>query len=507
VTAAAAGVRGGVTEATRAPLRFAWGSLAVAGCVFAILVAFAGRYGYHRDELYFLEAGRHLAWGYPDQPPLAPLMARLMNDLAPGSVTVLRLPSAITAAAIVPVTAALTRQFGGERGAQLLAAGSVAVSLILLGAGHTLSTTTFNLLAWVLILLLVVAILGGGNERLWLAVGLLAGGGLLDDDLVAFLIAALLGGIAIAGPRRTFRSPWLWAGGVIAAAIWAPYLVWQARHGWPELTVSRGLANGASGSSIPRWLFLPEQLVIVSVFLVPVWIAGLVRLLRAPELRFARSIGWAYLMLLVVFVIAGGKVYYPAGIYPVLLAAGARPTLSWMRRGRGRLRRVALALALVLSAMISVAIALPVTAIHDLHTRGFEYDIGETVAWPTYVREIAVAWNRLPASLRAHAAILTSNYGEAGAVDRYGPALGIPAAYSGHMGFWYWGPPPSSATSVLGVGFDPGYLERFFSSVRLISRLDNHLQVNNDEQHAPLWLASGVRESWTHIWPQFKNLG
>lgn len=119
----------------------------MAGCVFGILAAFAGRYGYHCDELYFLEAGRHLAWGYPDQPPSVPLVARLMSDLAPGSVTVLRLPSAMVAAAIVPLTAVLTRQLGGERGAQLLAAGSIAVSVILVGAGHTLSTTMFDLLA------------------------------------------------------------------------------------------------------------------------------------------------------------------------------------------------------------------------------------------------------------------------------------------------------------------------------------------------------------------------
>ena len=476
------------------------------GCVFGILAAFAGHYGYHRDELYFLEAGRHLAWGYPDQPPFVPLVARLIDNLAPGSVTVLRMPSAIAAAAIVPLTAVLTRQFGGERGAQLLAAGSVAVSLMLLGAGHMLSTTTFDLLAWVLILLLEVAILRGGDERLWLAVGLLAGAALLDDDLVAFLMAALLAGIAIAGPRHTFRSPWLWAGGIVAAAMWAPYLVWQARHGWPELTVSRGIANGASGSSTPRWLFVPEQLVIVSVFLAPMWIAGLVRLFRAPELRFARPIAWVYPLLAVVFLIAGGKVYYLAGIYPLLLAAGAQPTLSWMRRGRRRLRRVALAFAFALSAFSSVVIALPITPIHNLHNTSFAYDIGETVAWPTYAHEIATAWNGLPASLRSHAAILTSNYGEAGAVDRYGPALGLPVAYSGHMGFWYWGPPPTSATAILGVGFDAGYLKRFFAHARLLTRLDNHLQVNNDEQYAPLWLASGLRQPWTLVWPRFKDL-
>jgi 4-amino-4-deoxy-L-arabinose transferase-like glycosyltransferase len=496
-----------MSEVRPAPAPFAWGSLAVAGCVFAILVAFAGRYGYHRDELYFLEAGRHLAWGYPDQPPFVPLLARLMSDLAPGSVTALRLPSAAAGAAIVVLTALLTREFDGTRGAQLLASASMAVSLILLGAGHTLSTTTFDLLAWVVILLLVVVILRGGDERLWLAVGIVAGTGLLDDDLVAFLILALLGGIAIAGPRRTFRSPWLWAGGMVAAAMWAPYLVWQAKHSWPELTVSRGIANGASGSSTPRWLFVPEQFVIVSVFLAPVWIAGLVRVFRATELRFARPIGWAYVLLAVVFVIAGGKVYYLAGIYPALLAAGARPTIGWMRRGRRRLRRLAVALALALAAFSSVVITLPVSPIRELHKTSFAYDIGETVAWPTYVREIARAWTALPASLRAHTAILTSNYGEAGAVDRYGPPLGLPAAYSGHMGFWYWGPPPQSAVSVLGVGFTPGYLERFFARVRLLSRLDNHLQINNDEQHAPLWFASGLHEPWTRTWPKLKNLG
>jgi 4-amino-4-deoxy-L-arabinose transferase-like glycosyltransferase len=507
VSAAVAVPQAEVTEAASVPAKFARGSIGIGVCVFAVLAAVADRYGYHRDELYFLEAGRHLAWGYPDQPPFVPLVARLMNDLAPGSVTVLRLPAATAAAVIVPLTAALARQFGGDRSAQLLAAASIAVSLILLGVGHTLSTTTFDLLVWVLILLLVVSILRGGDERLWLGVGLLAGVGLLDDDLVAFLLAALLAGIVIAGPRRTLRSPWLWVGGIVAAAMWSPYLVWQARHGWPELTVSRGIANGASGSSTPRWLFLPEQLAIVSVFLAPVWIAGLVRLFRAPDLRFARSIGWAYVLLAGAFLIAGGKVYYLAGIYPLLLAAGAQPTLSWMRRRRQKSRRVSLVLALALAAVSSVVIALPVAPLRDLHSTSFEYDIGETVAWPTYVREIAAAWNALPASVRAHAAILTSNYGEAGAVDRYGPALALPTAYSGHMGFWYWGPPPASATSVLGVGFNPGYLERFFAEVRLVSRLENHLQVNNDEQHAPVWFASGLRGRWAALWPRFKDLG
>ena len=510
MTSALGVVRARAPDAALAAAPFAWVSLAVGLCVFAVLAAVAGRYGYHRDELYFLEAGRHLAWGYPDQPPLVPLLARLMNDLAPGSVVVLRLPSAVVAAAIVPLTAVITGVFGGDRRAQLLAAGSIAVSPVLLASGHLLSTATFDLLAWTVISLLVVVILRGGDERLWLAVGVVAGVGLLDDDLVAFLIAALLGGIAIAGPRRTFRSPWLWAGALIAAAMWAPYLVWQARHGWPELAVSRGIANGASGSSTPRWLLVPEQLAIVSPFFAPVWITGLVRLFRVPELRFARAVGWTYGLLAVVFVISGGKAYYLAGMYPVLLAAGAQPALGWLGRGRRLLRRSALAAAFVLTALSSLYYGLPLVplrSLHDTSVVSVNYDIGETVAWPTYVHEIATAWNGLPASVRAHAAILTSNYGEAGAVDRYGPALGLPTAYSGHMGYWYWGPPPASATSVLGVGFEAGYLDRFFADVRLISRLNNHLDVNNEEQHKPIWFATGLRSNWTVLWPRFKELG
>lgn len=494
-------------DATALGARFAWGSLAVGGVLFAVLAAFADRYGYHRDELYFLEAGRHVAWGYPDQPPFVPLLARLMADLDPGSVAVLRLPSAVAVAAIAPLTAALTRQFGGGGAAQLLGSASIAVSVIMVGAGHLLSTTPFDSLVWVLILLVAVKVFHGGDQRLWLAVGLFSGAGLLDNDLTAFLLAGLAGGIAIAGPRHIFRSRWLWAGAGVAAAMWAPYLVWQARHGWPELTVSRAIANGASGSSTPRWLFLPEQLAIVSVFLAPVWMTGLVRLLRAPELRFARAVAWSYLLLAGLFLIAGGKVYYLAGMYPVLLAAGAQPTVDWINRGRRRLRRHVLALALIMSALFAVAVALPVAPIHDLHKTSFEYDIGETVAWPTYVREIAGAWNNLPASIRGHSAIVASNYGEAGAVDRYGPALGLPAAYSGHMGFWYWGSPPAGVTSILGVGFDPGYLQSFFSNVRLVARLNNQLDVNNDEQHAPLWLATGLRQPWRLTWPQLKDLG
>jgi 4-amino-4-deoxy-L-arabinose transferase-like glycosyltransferase len=482
--------------------------LAVAGLLAAVLVAFSGRYGYHRDELYFLQAGQHLAWGYPDQPPLVPLIARLMSDLAPGSLVVLRLPSALAAAALVLLTAMITRELGGRRAAQLLAAVVIALAPVTLGSSHLLSTTTFDLPAWALLCLLLLRILRTGNERLWLLAGLVAGAGLLDTDLVAFLIFAVVVGLIAVGPRRPLRSPWFYGGGVIAAGLWAPYLAWQAGHGWPELTVAHSIAAGGSGTSALWWQILPEQLVLVAPFFAPVWIAGLIRLLRDRDLRWCLALGVAYPVLAAAFMLTGGKPYYLAGMFPVLLGAGAQPAADWLGRGRAGLRRGLIAAAAVLSLAL-VPVTLPVVPVGALHSSSIvklSYDAGETVGWPAFVSEIATAYRSIPPRQRSSAIVLASNYGEAGAVDRFGPADGLPAAYSGHNAFWYWGPPPAAATTAIVVGYSRGQLG-FCGSLRLALRLNNHEDVSDDEQGQPVWICEQLRQSWQAIWPSQRYFG
>ena len=151
--------------------------LVIAVATLVLLVGLSGRYGYHRDELYYLEAGRHLAWGYPDQPPFTPLLARLMSYLAPGSLVVLRLPSAVAAAGVIVLTGLLARELGAGRSAQMLAALSIAVSGLLLGAGHLLSTTSFNLFFWTLLLWLVVRVVPLGTSTCGSSLGLSLGSG------------------------------------------------------------------------------------------------------------------------------------------------------------------------------------------------------------------------------------------------------------------------------------------------------------------------------------------
>jgi hypothetical protein len=194
-------------------------------------------------------------------------------------------------------------------------------------------------------------------------------------------------------------------------------------------------------------------------------------------------------------------------MFPVLVAAGAEPTIRWLQRGRQGARRVLLLAGLALSAVGSVLVTLPVVPVSDLHKTAVQYDTGETVGWPTFVAEIAAAYRRVPVANGGTVAILGSNYGESGAVDRYGARYGLPHAYGVHMGYWYWGPPALSATSVLAIGFDEGQVARFCNDPVLLTRLDNRLGVHDDEQGAPVWSCGALRATWTELWPQLRVIG
>jgi 4-amino-4-deoxy-L-arabinose transferase-like glycosyltransferase len=476
--------------------------LALAGGVAVVLAIFAGGYGYHRDELYFLVAGHHPAWGYADQGPLTPLLARAMDALDPGSLTVLRLPSALMAGATVFVTGLTAFELGARRRAQVIAASCAAVASVVLVVGHLLSTTTFDLLAWSLVTWLVARVIRTGDERLWLVAGLVAGLALLNKPLIAFLLVGLAVGVVAVGPRRLLRSPWLWAGAALALVMWSPWLIWQADHGWPQLDVSSSIASGGSGSSQPRWALLPFQFLLVSPVLAPVWIAGLVVLARRPALREFRCFAVAWVFLVVVFLATGGKPYYLAGMFPVLLAAGAIPTDGWLQRG-GAGRRNLLWAGVALSGVVSAFIALPLLpAKNSSPVVAMNGDVGETIGWPDLTRTVADVYRRAgPGTV-----IFTSNYGEAGAIDRYGPALGLPAAYSGHNAFGYWAPPPYRPGPVVTVGLDGAGLSRF-RGCRLAARIDNSAGVDNDEHGEPVEACLGTAGPWSRIWHELRHLG
>ena len=484
----------------------AWPALtALAGGVVLLLVSVAGRYGYHRDELYFLRAGREPAFGYVDQPPLSPLLAHAADTLFRGSLVGLRLPSALAAGLTVLCTGLIARELGGGRAAQALAAGCMAVSSILLGTGHLLSTTTFDLLAWTGLSWLIMRGLRTGGP-VWLAMGAVAGAALQNKTTPLFLLAAVTVGVLLVGPRAALRSPWPWLGGLLALALWAPNLAWQAAHGFPQLALSRAIAAGSSGTSEPWYAVLPYQVLLVSPVLVPVWAVGWWRLARDPGLRTWRAFAVAYVLLAVLFMATGGKPYYLAGLYPVLLAAGAEPVVRWAGGRARRIRTALLGAALLVSLAASMLIVLPVVPADELAKTpvpALYYDAGETVGWPEFAATVAAVRQRLPAEQPV--AVLAANYGEAGAVDRFLPHLA--PAYSGHNAYGTWGPPPDDANTVIVVGYPEHRVREWFGQVELAARIDNGVGLDNEEQDAPVWVARERRAPWDVLWPQLVRLG
>jgi 4-amino-4-deoxy-L-arabinose transferase-like glycosyltransferase len=475
--------------------------LLIAAAVVLVLIAFASGYGYHRDELYFLAAGRHLDWSYADQGPVTPLIARAMSDLSADSLTVLRIPSALAAGAIVWLTGLLARELGGRSRAETIAAACAAVGSVVLFTGHLLSTSTFDLLVWTALTWLAVRAVRTGDDRLWPVAGVVLGLGLLNKPLPAFLALSLLAGVAIAGPRRLLRNRYVWLGAVIALALWSPWLIWQADHGWPQVDVSRSIAEGHSASSEPWWAIVPFQFLLISPLLAPVWIAGLVRLFREPQLREFRFLAWAWVVLAIVFMATRGKPYYLAGLLPVLLGAGAPSVDAWLDRGREAVRRALLVTAIVASAAVSAVIALPLLpADHSGFVVDVNDDVGETIGWPDLVRTVAGVYP-------PGAVILTANYGEAGAIDRYGPAHGIPNAYSGHNAYGDWGPPPDGSAPVVTVGLGRNGLAAHFRGCALAARISNDAGVDNDEDRAPVYVCDAPRGTWSEQWPALRHLG
>jgi 4-amino-4-deoxy-L-arabinose transferase-like glycosyltransferase len=466
----------------------------------ALLTALSGRYGFNRDELYFIAAGNHLALGYVDQPPITPLLAKISVTLFGDTPVGLRVISTVMALLTALLVALIAREFGAGRGPQVFAAAATAVSSYVLVVSHLLSTSSFDLLMWTLLAWLFLRLLRTGDGRWWIPIGVAAGLALENKWLVFGLLAALAIGLVAFGPRRVFRSWWLVAGIGAAVLILLPNLIWQIQHHFPQLTVAAQISK--TDGSANRITFIPLQLVYLSPVLVGVWFAGMRKIWR--ELRWARSFVLAYPLLCAALLIVGGKPYYPVPLLLVFLAAGAEPamrTVRWFLTCGFTIDRVASWAGVLIALALSIVISLPVLPPRALGpVLAIEPDQGEEVGWPGFVDAVAAGWRQIPAGERGNAVILAENYGEAGAIDQYGYLDGLPAAYSGHMSYSAWGPPADTMTGpVLLVGtFTPPQ----FTGCRTISRYYNEYGLHDDEWGVPIRLCATATGAWSSMWPQ-----
>jgi 4-amino-4-deoxy-L-arabinose transferase-like glycosyltransferase len=477
---------------------------AVTGVIAALLLATNGGYGYHRDELYFLMLRPD--WGYRDQPPLTPLLAKLADALFGGSLWGLRVPATLCVVAAVLLAALLARELGGGALAQGLTALGLGTGAATLIFGHVLLTATLDLVVWLAVILCATRALLRDQPRWWLAAGVVVGFGLYNKLLVVLLLVGLGIGLLAVGPRRVLAGRWLWAGIALAVIIGAPNLVYQLTHELPQARMAGAIADDKGGDS--RTLFVPFQVILLGPPLVASWVAGLVGLLRRERWRPVRSLAAAYLVICVVVLVAGGQPYYTYALLGALFAAGCVVTVDWIGRGRRRARLALVAAGVGLNAVVSALIALPlvpIAALGDTPIPAINQTARDAVGWPVYVDQVARAYDGLSATDRTHAVVVTGNYGEAGALARFGAGR-LPEIYSGHNELWYYGPPPDSATVTVGVGIgEPDELSDLFGGCVLAGRLDNGLGVDNEEQGNPIVVCRDQRQPWRDLWPRLQH--
>jgi 4-amino-4-deoxy-L-arabinose transferase-like glycosyltransferase len=479
------------------------GAIAAAKVVFQL--ATSTLYGFHRDEFYYLASGRHLAWGYVDQPPLVPAIDRVAANVFGASPAGLHVFPALLGGVYVLLAAVLVVELGGGRRAQVLASLVAALGPLYLTTSHFLSTVSLDIVFWAVASLLVLRLVRTRDTRLWVAVGAVVGIGLLNKYTMAFWVLGAVGGLLLTPERRLLASRHLLLGAALALVLVAPNLVWQMQHHWASLEFDRRLRVDNGRTDLAQ--FLPLQLGMVTLAGTVVWVAGLRAIGTRASWKSLRWLAIGYVVCFVVLFALSGKAYYLGSWYLPLVAAGAVAVERyWSRRAAGVLTG-----AVVVTGLLSAPLFTPVLPERVAVAAGFDNankDLGGMLGWHRVVNQLAAVVRALPPDERRNAVILTADYSEAGAINLWGPAAGLPHAFSGHNTYWWWGHPGGEGATVIAVRLSPRFLSDFWQHVEPVAVLGSTGgPIDPQERGAQVSVCTGQRVPWSVIWPKLRHYG
>lgn len=466
-------------------------------------------YGYFRDELYYLDMARHLDWGYVDSAPLIAVYARIAQGMG-GSMAALRIIPAIAGATLVALTILITRELGGGRYAQLLAGVAILLCPAVLVSDSLLTMNAFEPLFWMGCIFVIARILRTGDSRLWLWFGLLAGLGLENKHSTLSFGFAVTIALLLTHHRREFTRPWIWIAAAIAFALFLPNILWQIRHHFPTIEDLADVRREGKNVVLGPLAFIKEQIVDMHPILFPVWIAGLVWFLRD---RRRRMLGLTFLVFFVLMDVAHAKNYYVFPIYPMLFAGGAVMIERWLESRPAWAGAVVVAL-IVLAALPAVPLATwmlpPERLLAYQNAIGFKSSkaevhhesllpqpVADQFGWPELAHEVADIYNSLSPEERAQTGIWAGNYGEAGAINQFGPQDGLPRAYSRHQNHWYWGPPPQAYKNLIVIQWS---LDDVRDDCTSFQAFQHNERFGMAEENVPIYLCRGVLFDIQKIW-------
>jgi hypothetical protein len=500
-------------------------AIALAKLVFHIY--FNNRYGYFRDEFDYMSCGDHLQWGYVDQPPLIPFLIHICRAVLGDSLRSIRFIPALASSLLVVQTAVLARELGGRRYAVLLSAVCAVIVPQYLSNGSLLGTNCLEPNLWMGCAYFAILAIQRNDPRYWLWFGVVAGIGLEEKYSIAIFGLGIIVGLLWTDQRRVFLNKWIWLGGLAAFLIFLPNLLWNIHYDWPFAQLMHAIkAEGRDVVWGPSQFFF-QQVIVTNPLVAPLWLGGLFALLFSARLRPYRLLGWSYVASYMMFFLLHGKNYYLAPIYPMLLAAGAvalehwlgppesaRPHLQWLKP--------TIVIVLLASGIHLMPIVVPVLSpdhfLTYTKTLPFKLPVNEysharaalpqwysdQFGWKEIADEAEVAWNRIPVDQRSDCAIFAQDYGQAGAIDFFGRAHGLPPALSGDRTYWLWGPHGYSGDCMIVLGDRRERLQQLFNQVEYVgTSADNPWAL---ESQIGVYICKGAKfGTLTQLWPQLKR--
>lgn len=495
---------------------------AIAIAKLVLHVYFNSRYGYFRDEFDYMACGNHLAWGYVDQPPLIPFIVHISRAVLGDSLRSIRFVPALASSLLVVQTALIARAFGGRRFALILSALAVALAPQYLSNGSLLTTNSLEPNLWMGCAYCAILAIKRGDPRYWLWFGVIAGIGLEEKYTIALFSSAIVIGLLLTKERRAFANKWIWLGGLAAFLVFLPNLLWNIHYHWPFLQLMHNIRAEHRDVILPAGEYFLQQVLLIGPLAAPIWLTGLGVLLFSERLKQYRFLGWSYIVCYAVLFALHGKNYYLSPVYPFLLASGAvalewildAPARAWIKWAAATVvvaggLRLAPVTVPVFSPAHFIAYAkhlplkLPVT--EYAHERAaLPQWYADQFGWREIVQETAVAWNRIPAQDRAGCAIFAQDYGQAGAIDFFGPRYGLPPALSGHQSYFLWGPRGYSGNCMIVLGDRRARLNQLFDSVEFVGvSADNPYAL---EKNISVYICRGAKfGTLAQVWPLLKK--
>jgi 4-amino-4-deoxy-L-arabinose transferase-like glycosyltransferase len=431
----------------------------------------------HRDEFLYLAEGHHMAWGFMEVPPLLSVFAWLTHVFGDGMFWIKLWPSLFGAATFI-VAGRIVLSLGGKSFSLLLLFLPFIFG-VYLRLFFLFQPNPPEVFFWTLIMYSIIRFIQTEKSKWIYLFGVSVGLGMMSKYSVAFITVSVLLGLIFTKYRTVFANKHFWYASLLGFIIFLPNLLWQYSRNFPVMHHMQEL-HDTQLQYISPLDFLKDQL-LMNIPCVFIWLSGLWYVLfSAKEKRF-RFVGYAYIVVITLFLIGHGKNYYVLGAYPVLFAFGAYHLEKYTSARRKILRYAFIIFPVVLGTLM-IPIALPIfppqqladlydkigtkntgaLKWEDLKDHPLPQDFSDMLGWEEMAQKMSKAYETLDSAEKRHTVLFCDNYGMAGAVTFYAKKYQLPEAYSDNASFLYWLPDTMHIDNLLLLTDDPNEMQHDF---------------------------------------------